>query len=69
PDYLIAFPHWFPSLVRDKTLLRPVLKLAIPSNITLAGDELVVYELPWTRYPLSTSPRGTGTRILAPGRH
>lgn len=69
PDYLIAFPQWFPSLVRDKTFLRPVLQIAIPNNITLAGDELVVYKLPWTRYPIWTSPRGAGPRILAPGRH
>lgn len=69
PDFLIAFPRWFPSLTRDRALLRPVARLAIRNNITLAGDELVVYEFPWTRYPLSSSPQGSGPRILPPGRH
>lgn len=66
PDYLIAFPSWYPALVRAETGFVPVFTLAVPDNITLAGDQLVVYKTPWTRYPLrepasrSPSPRPGG---------
>ena len=60
PDYLVAFPAWYPALVRDAGL-REVYRLHVPDNITLAGDDLVVYATPWTRFPLrpdmEASPR------------
>ncbi|MEO8505564.1 MAG: hypothetical protein ABI609_16840 [Acidobacteriota bacterium] len=49
PDYLVAFPSWYPQLVRAETGFVPVYTLAVPDNITLAGDQLVVYKTPWTR--------------------
>ena len=29
---------------------------AIPDNVTMGGDEIVVYETPWTRHPLRKLP-------------
>lgn len=60
PDYLVAFPAWYPALVRGAGL-REVYRMQVaPPNITLAGDELVVYATPWTRVALrpdkETSP-------------
>jgi hypothetical protein len=51
PDYVVVFPAWFPGLAHDPRF-RPVHVLPIPQNITMGGDEIVVYETPWTRYPL-----------------
>jgi hypothetical protein len=51
PDYLVAFPSWYPELVAPGTGFEPVFVLAVPDNITLAGDRLVVYRTPWTRMP------------------
>ena len=55
PDYVAVFPSWFPGLARDPRF-RPVYELSIPENITMGGDEIVVYETPWTRHRL----RATG---------
>jgi hypothetical protein len=52
PDYVIVFPSWLPAVERDPRF-RPVHKLTIPGNVTMGGDEIVVYATPWTRFPLS----------------
>jgi hypothetical protein len=51
PDYVVIFPSWFPSLAGDPRFTA-VYTLPIPGNITMGGDEIVVYATPWTRYPL-----------------
>jgi hypothetical protein len=51
PDYVVVFPSWFPGLAQDPRF-RPVYGLAIAGNITMGGDEIVVYETPWTRHRL-----------------
>jgi hypothetical protein len=51
PDYLVIFPKWFPTLSLDPSF-QPLLRLPIRDNITMGGDEIVVYGTPWTRYPL-----------------
>jgi arabinofuranosyltransferase len=51
PDYLVIFPDWFPTLSLDPRF-RPVHAIPIRDNITMGGDEIVVYATPWTRYPL-----------------
>lgn len=51
PDYLVIFPEWFPELAADPRF-RPLHQLVIRDNITMGGDEVVVYATPWTRYPL-----------------
>lgn len=51
PDYIVIFPSWFPDLARDPRF-RAVHVLRIEGNITMGGDEIVVYETPWTRAPL-----------------
>jgi hypothetical protein len=48
PDYLVVFPSWFPGFARDPRF-RAVYALPIPDNITMGGNEIVVYETPWTR--------------------
>ncbi|MEA2600873.1 MAG: hypothetical protein QOF89_1865 [Acidobacteriota bacterium] len=51
PDYVVIFPAWVPGVARDPRF-RPVHHLDIPGNITMGGNEIVVYDTPWTRYPL-----------------
>lgn len=51
PDYVVVFPSWFPSLAQDSRF-QAVYTLPIPQNITMGGDEIVVYETPWTRHRL-----------------
>ena len=51
PDYLVIFPAWVPTLSLDPRF-RPLYRIAIRDNITMGGDEIVVYETPWTRFPL-----------------
>jgi hypothetical protein len=51
PDYLVVFPSWVPSLARDPRFVA-VHTVPIPQNITMGGDEIVVYETPWTRFRL-----------------
>jgi hypothetical protein len=55
PDYVVVFPSWVPGLARD-TRFQPVHLLSIPGNITMGGDEIVVYATPWTRHPLRPAP-------------
>jgi arabinofuranosyltransferase len=51
PDYVVIFPSWVPGIAQDSRF-RPVHHLEIPDNITMGGSEIVVYDTPWTRYPL-----------------
>ena len=55
PDYLVVFPAWFPELVGAGPF-RPLYRLSIADNITMGGDELVVYATPWTRHGLRAAP-------------
>jgi 4-amino-4-deoxy-L-arabinose transferase-like glycosyltransferase len=48
PDYVVIFPSWFPTLARDPRF-RAVYTLPIQNNITMGGNEIVVYATPWTR--------------------
>jgi hypothetical protein len=51
PDYVVVFPSWVPGLARDPRF-RPVYGVRIPGNVTMGGDEVVVYSTAWTRFPL-----------------
>jgi arabinofuranosyltransferase len=51
PDYVVIFPSWVPGIAQDSRF-RPVHHLEIADNITMGGNEIVVYDTPWTRYPL-----------------
>jgi hypothetical protein len=51
PDYMVVFPSWVPVLARDSRF-RAVYRLPIRHNITMGGDEIVVYETPWSRQRL-----------------
>jgi arabinofuranosyltransferase len=51
PDYVVIFPSWVPGIAQDSRF-RPVHHLEIQDNITMGGSEIVVYDTPWTRYPL-----------------
>lgn len=68
PDYVVVFPSWFPGLARDPRF-RPVHVLAIPGNITMGGDEIVVYETPWTRHPLRPASRRIEPGTMPPRRN
>jgi hypothetical protein len=48
PDYVVIFPNWFPALAADPRF-KEVYRLEIPGNITMGGNEIVVYATPWTR--------------------
>lgn len=52
PDYLVIFPHWLHRLFEDVSDFPVVQEFPIDNNITMAGDVLVVYATPWTRFPL-----------------
>ena len=55
PDYVVVFPKWLPGLGEDPRF-RPVHLLEVPDNITMGGDEIVVYATAWTRYPMRAVP-------------
>ncbi len=55
PDYVVVFPKWLKGLDGDPRFL-PVHVIKIPDNITMGGDEIVVYATVWTRYPLKAVP-------------
>jgi hypothetical protein len=56
PQYVVIFPSWFPSLAADPRF-REIYTLSIPGNITMGGNEIVVYATPWTRTPGSVGYR------------
>ena len=51
PDFLAIFPAWFPALVAEGSPFTPVARFEVPNNITLFGDEIVVYSTPWAGRP------------------
>jgi hypothetical protein len=55
PDYVVVFPKWLTGLDGDPRF-RPILQLKVPDNITMGGDEIVVYATAWTRYPMDPVP-------------
>jgi hypothetical protein len=48
PEYVVIFPSWFPTLAADPRF-REIHTLQIPGNVTMGGNEIVVYTTPWTR--------------------
>ncbi len=55
PEYVVVFPKWLPGLESDPRF-QPVHVLEIPDNVTMGGNEIVVYATPWTRYPSRPLP-------------
>lgn len=55
PEYVVVFPRWLPGLESDPRF-QPVHVLEIPDNVTMGGNEIVVYATPWTRYALRPVP-------------
>jgi hypothetical protein len=64
PDYLVAFPAAWSSRLLAR--LHPVQRIAVPGNVTMAGDELVLYATPWNRYPLRDPGAATEGRPYEP---
>lgn len=64
PDYLVVFPTSYPGLTQLRPELEPVHRLRLDGNITMAGNELVVYRTPWQRSdrPASDFQTGRGDR-------
>jgi hypothetical protein len=50
PDFIVAYPQWHPTITSDRTRFKPIHRLEIPENITMAGDEIIVYLTPWNRW-------------------
>jgi len=48
PDYLIIFPEWFPELSAMTDRFTPIYRLRLDHNTVAGGEEMVVYETPWT---------------------
>ncbi len=55
PDYLIVFPRSYPWLTGAAPGFDEVKGFEIANNVTMAGDELVIFSTPWTRFPLADS--------------
>lgn len=53
PDYLVVFPSWFPRLLSADGPFAPIREFAVPGNIALGGDRIVIYSTPWTREEIS----------------
>lgn len=51
-DFVAAYPRFLPAFEADPVRFVPLVRLAIPNNITMAGDELVLYRTGWCRHPL-----------------
>ncbi len=58
PDYLVIFPNWLQRVTEDLSAFQAVHQVPIKNNITMAGDVLVVYATPWTRYVLTEPDSG-----------
>lgn len=52
PDLVAAFTNFRPRLFGDPGRFRPLVRLPVPENITMAGDELVLYATPWCRFEI-----------------
>ena len=51
PDFLVIFPRSYPRLTSTAGMT-PVRRFAVADNVTMAGDELVIFATPWCRFPL-----------------
>lgn len=51
PDFIALYPRWLPLLEADPLSFPVRHRIPVPGNITMAGDELVLYSTPWNRYP------------------
>ncbi len=51
PDYVAIFPTWYPDISSRPDLFPEVYRVSITDNYVSAGDVLVVYRTPWTRFP------------------
>ena len=49
PEIIVIYPRWFPLLDKDPQRFPVLHRIAIPDNVAMGGDELVVYATPWTR--------------------
>lgn len=52
PDFIAIFPFWYPDISSRPDLFPEVHRQSISGNVVSAGDTLVVYSTPWTRFPL-----------------
>ena len=56
PDYVAIFPGWYPDISGRPDLFHEVYRVTITDNYVSAGDVLIVYSTPWTRYPPIPGP-------------
>lgn len=57
PDYLVVFPRFYPRLVQSPGF-EPVQVFRVRDNVTMAGDELVVFKTPWCKAHLAPLDEG-----------
>lgn len=55
PDYLVVFPRSYPWLTGRAAGFTRVQGFEVRHNVTMAGDELVIFSTPWTRHRLRES--------------
>ena len=56
PDYLIVFPAWFPTIAAMADRFHPVYRVRLDHNEVAGADELVVYEIAWSRWRADRQP-------------
>jgi hypothetical protein len=67
PDYIVVFSTWLPQLAWAEGFT-PVHRIEIPNNVTMGGDDIVVWSTPWTRQPLVGAPMAP-LELAWPPRH
>ena len=50
-DYLVLFAESYPGLSNPGSGFKPMHRLTVENNVTMAGKELVVLKTPWTNAP------------------
>ncbi|HSM13741.1 MAG TPA: hypothetical protein VLA66_06705, partial [Thermoanaerobaculia bacterium] len=58
PEYVVVYPAWFPLLDAEPRRFPVRHRIAVPNNVAMAGDELVIYATPWTRPDPAARSRG-----------
>ena len=54
PDLVAVFTNFRPRLFNDPGRFRPLARFPVPDDITMAGDELVLYATPWCRFEVGS---------------
>jgi hypothetical protein len=50
PDYAVLFPSWYPEIASDRSLAEPLHRVVLVDNVSVGGDEMVVYRMHWEEH-------------------